>query len=456
MDLLIAGRHLGDRYRLVAPLGAGGMAMVWRAFDDVLDREVAVKVPREDGPEEFTRRLRQEARTAAGLEHPAITSVYDYGEAELSPDGRLPFVVMELLGGESLAARLTRGPLPWTDAAAVCARLAEALAAAHEAGVVHRDVKPGNVFLTPTGVKVLDFGIAFTAAAPGDGTLLGTPGYLAPELRTGAEPTAAADVYALGLTLVEAVTGRPEPPDMDALAGAGVPEDAAAGILRCLDERPDARPPADEVAAMLGAPPPPVREREPFTDGSDSDAEADTDRRTKVLDRPAPAPAVPESGRPHRRRLLIAGSVIAGITAAAAVIAVLVPSGPPPRSEGRPVPTSPQSPPAMVRCAVAYSVTGQWPGGFQAQVRVTNLGGPVDGWRLAWSFPDGQRITQLWNGGQAQDGAAVTVTAADWNRTIAPRGTVEFGFLGRRTGSGTGGDRAPDRFTLNGQDCRAG
>ncbi|XVQ08305.1 protein kinase domain-containing protein [Spirillospora sp. CA-255316] len=454
MEVLIAGHRLGGRYRLVEPLGHGGMAVVWRAVDTVLDREVAVKVPRTDGPEEFTRRLRREARTAAGLEHPAITSVYDFGEAELPSGGRLPFVVMELLGGASLADRLAGGPLPWAEAAAVGARLAEALAVAHAAGVVHRDVKPANVFLTPTGVKVLDFGIAFTAAAHGDDALLGTPAYLAPELRTGAEPTAAADVYALGVTLVETITGRPEPPGAEVLAAAGVPERAATGIRRCLDERPEVRPGAREVASMLGAtvPPLPGTAASGVPGGSESpEGEAATDRRTKVIDEPVLVPAaVPERRGPGLRPFAVAAAIAAGITGLAVLAAVLAPSGPPPRTA--PPPPSTRSAEAPGRCSVAYSVTAEWPGGFQAQVRVTNLGEPVDGWRLAWSFPDDQRITQMWNGTQAQDGSEVTVTAAQWNRAIPSRGTVEFGFLGRFGG----GNGVPGRFTLNGESCQTG
>ncbi|WP_308209854.1 protein kinase domain-containing protein [Actinomadura madurae] len=141
-------------------------------------------------PAEFTRRLRQEAQAAAALTHPNITGVYDYGEHDAGPvgwQGHIPYVVMELLDGETLATRLSRGPLPWREAAGTCARVADALAAAHAAGIVHRDIKPANVFLTPVGVKVLDFGIAFTGSP--DGQIMGTPAYVAPELLTGTAPT---------------------------------------------------------------------------------------------------------------------------------------------------------------------------------------------------------------------------------------------------------------------------
>ncbi|MGH3241188.1 MAG: serine/threonine-protein kinase, partial [Spirillospora sp.] len=242
-EIVAPGDRLGERYRLDRPLGAGGMATVWRAVDLVLDRPVAVKVPRVGWPEEFTRRLRQEAKAAAGLTHPSITGVYDYGE-----QGHVPYVVMELLDGESLAARLSRGTLPWREAAGICARVADALAAAHAAGIVHRDIKPANIFLTPVGVKVLDFGIAFTGPSASGGPVLGTPAYVAPELLSGSAPTPAADLFSLGVVLQESVTGLPV--STSALP-ADVPDDVAALCRRCLDEAPASRPGAAETARVL-------------------------------------------------------------------------------------------------------------------------------------------------------------------------------------------------------------
>ncbi|KAB2353026.1 serine/threonine-protein kinase, partial [Actinomadura montaniterrae] len=254
-EIVAPGDRLGERYLLEAPLGAGGMATVWRATDQVLDRAVAVKVPADGWPEELGRRLRQEAKAAAGLAHPSITGVYDYGEDDITPRTgrfaqrrRVPYVVMELLDGETLAARLARGPMPWREAAGVCARIADALAAAHAAGVVHRDIKPANVFLTPVGVKVLDFGIAFTGTS--GGPVLGTPAYVAPELLTGAEPGPSADVFSLGVVLNQALTGEAPAPDVGALPD-GVPAEVAELCRRCLDEDPGARPAAPEAARIL-------------------------------------------------------------------------------------------------------------------------------------------------------------------------------------------------------------
>ena len=205
----VEGRRLGGRYRMEALLATGGMGEVWAARDLLLDRAVAVKVlgGALAGDGRAAERLRREARAAARLEHHSIARVLDLGEQ----DGR-PYLVMELLEGESLAARIDRaGAMAPREASRVVAAVADALEAAHRAGVVHRDVKPGNVFLTSDGeVKVLDFGIASAAgeAALTTGEMLGTPAYLAPERVLGHPATAAADIYALGVVLYELVAGR--------------------------------------------------------------------------------------------------------------------------------------------------------------------------------------------------------------------------------------------------------
>ncbi|MGW0213798.1 serine/threonine-protein kinase [Micromonospora chokoriensis] len=261
-DQLLAGR-----YRLLERLGSGGMSEVHRAYDEVLERDVAVKVlvASDAGARQ---RIQGEARAAARLSHPHVTSVYDYGES--SVDGvQVPFVVMELLGGHTLEQRLAAGPLPPRAGLRVCAEVASALADAHALGLVHRDIKPGNVMLTPKGAKVLDFGIA---AAAGDseidfeGRLLGTPAYLAPERLEAGEVLPACDVYALGLLLHRVLTGRlpwpteaqsgmlrahthvePAPlPPID-----GVPSEVHRLYRWCLARDPADRPPAVEAARIL-------------------------------------------------------------------------------------------------------------------------------------------------------------------------------------------------------------
>lgn len=265
------GRLLARRYRLIDQIGAGGMSVIWRARDEVLDRFVALKVlaPSLAADARFRDMVREEARAAAQLVHPHVTSVHDYGET-VDPDGSITsFVVMELLTGEELELRLTEGPLPWTEAVQVGAQVADALAAAHRLGIVHRDITPSNVMMTPMGVKVLDFGIATRIGAPDedeDGGTFGTPAYVAPERLDGAPAQPATDVYSLGVLLHEALTGRvPYPADTweqlsAALAGgpaptlADVPElptEVARICLRSLARDPADRPTARQIATVL-------------------------------------------------------------------------------------------------------------------------------------------------------------------------------------------------------------
>ena len=204
------GDVLGGRYRLVELLGQGGMATIYRATDSELRRDVAVKVLHtEYGHDpDFVARFRQEAHAAASLSHPGIVGVYDFGTDEAGP-----YLVMELVDGEDLAALIRRnGPLPPRQAARLVAEVARALDAAHERGIVHRDVKPGNIMLTANGrVKVTDFGIARAwadARLTLPGTTLGSVHYFSPEQALGEPTTAASDIYSLGIVLFELLTGR--------------------------------------------------------------------------------------------------------------------------------------------------------------------------------------------------------------------------------------------------------
>jgi hypothetical protein len=208
---------LADRYELGPVLGQGGMARVHRGYDRHLRRSVAVKVlaPPYDRDRTFVERFRGEARSAAGLSHPNVVSVFDSGSYHGTH-----FIVTELLDGETLGERLRRGPMPPGEAARVAVDVCHALEAAHARGLIHRDVKPGNVMLLPDGrVKVVDFGIARAAGSDtltGNGVILGSTAYLAPEQASGQPVDERADLYALGCVLYEMLAGsapfRADPP----------------------------------------------------------------------------------------------------------------------------------------------------------------------------------------------------------------------------------------------------
>jgi hypothetical protein len=209
-------RLLGGRYELVALLATGGQGQVWRARDTVLSRPVAVKLLRSEntGDPTFLARFRAEAQHAALVAHRHIAALYDYGELEDAGSGeRLAFLVMELVDGESLADLLARdGRLDPPRTLALLRQAADALAAAHAAGLVHRDVKPGNVLVAADGsVKLTDFGIAVSATSvplTQTGQVVGTAHYLSPEQASGNRAGPASDVYALGLVGYECLTGR--------------------------------------------------------------------------------------------------------------------------------------------------------------------------------------------------------------------------------------------------------
>jgi serine/threonine-protein kinase len=359
MSSFTPGLRLHDRFILTERIGLGGMSEVWRATDAVLGRTVAVKVlssPLVTDPVLRAATWR-EARAAARLTHPNVTQVYDYGEATLPGGAVVPYLVMELVEGQSLAERLAGGPLPWPEAATIGAHVAAALAAAHRLGVVHRDVKPGNVMLTPTGAKVLDFGIAALAGAGTDtdaGWLVGTPAYAAPErLRPGpAQP--ASDVYALGVLFYEMVTGRRPIAaaswvDAEAAHRSGVPippldvPDLPRRVNRLaqasLSTDPDDRPSAEEVAVALAAAtgqPDPTETLPPVTATAQS-APAGYAVGSAALPHPPTmierTPAYPEPTEPAgRSRLMLVG--VLGAVAALVLGAVLVanalrPSGTP-------------------------------------------------------------------------------------------------------------------------------
>ncbi|SCF11210.1 serine/threonine-protein kinase [Micromonospora mirobrigensis] len=342
---LQAGSLLARRYRLIDQVGAGGMSVIWRARDEVLDRVVALKVlaPSLAADARFRDMVREEARSAAQLVHPHVTSVHDYGEA-LAPDGSITsFVVMELLAGEALERRLAEGPLPWPAAVELAAQVAEALAAAHRLGIVHRDITPGNVMLTSVGAKVLDFGIATQVGAPDDdedGGTFGTPAYVAPERLDGVPAQPATDVYSLGVLLYQTLTGRlPYPADTwEQLATAlergapappvvpGLPPAVAQVCARCLARDPHDRPTARQVAAAL-------RDQLLPADPQAATMLAPT-VTLPLVPRPAGEPAAgPAPGRRWERPALVTAAALA------VVVALAVPALRPDRSPPLVAPT---------------------------------------------------------------------------------------------------------------------
>ena len=252
-----AGQIYGDRYRLVDRIAIGGMGEVWRAHDEVILRDVAIKIlkPEFMGDPGFLERFRVEARHAARVDHEGIADVYDYGEGSGSA-----YLVMELVSGDSLARIIEkRIRLSSVEVLSIVEQTAKALHAAHEDGLVHRDVKPGNLLITPSGkVKITDFGIARVAdqvALTATGQVMGTVQYLAPEQATGKPATPSTDIYSLGIVAYEALTGkRPftgesqmviamaqindKPPAM----GDDIDKRVQDLVLSCLAKKPSQRP----------------------------------------------------------------------------------------------------------------------------------------------------------------------------------------------------------------------
>jgi serine/threonine-protein kinase len=252
-----SARLLATRYRLLERIDEGGAGEVWRARDEKLDRDVAIKLLGPDADDAFRARFADEARRAAAVVHPNVVTVFDEGR-----DGADAFMVMELVPGKTLREIIAeRGPLPPHEVSRLIGQVADALDAAHAAGVIHCDVKPANVIVDPKGVaKLTDFGIARAARDRDEQELLGTARYIAPERVEGGPVTARTDVYGLGLVAYELLTGRPVfdgatseelvrerlvgPPPSLRLARVGIDDRLDPIVARALATAPDRRYPS--------------------------------------------------------------------------------------------------------------------------------------------------------------------------------------------------------------------
>jgi hypothetical protein len=340
--------RIGDRYRLEERIGAGAMGAVWRATDELLNRTVAVKellaaaVPARGGAlEESRQRILREGRIGARLQHPHVISMFDVVVHDDSP-----WLVMEYLPSQSLAQKLTaEGALPPLEVADIGRQVADGLAAAHKAGVVHRDIKPGNVLLGDDGrVKLTDFGVSRAVddvQLTRTGLIAGTPAFLAPEVARGQDPTAKSDVFALGATMYAAVEGHP-PFGLDDNAYAllhkvatGVIEPPTqAGpltdvMLRLLSADPDERPTAagarDLLAKVAAGAPTPTATTVLAAGGDTVKATTRNARTRKPTPRPAPAPPV-EAPPTERRRppvwlIALVVAVVVGALVSAGLLA---------------------------------------------------------------------------------------------------------------------------------------
>jgi serine/threonine protein kinase/tetratricopeptide (TPR) repeat protein len=264
----LIGRTLGH-YRIVEQIGAGGMGVVYRAHDERLDRDVAIKVLPEEVAQDPNRlaRFEREAKAVAKLDHPNILAIHDFGI-----EGGLTYAVTELLNGQNLRQAIPASGMPWQKVVEIGAAIADGLAAAHGRGIVHRDLKPENVFITSDGrVKVLDFGLArvkepveedaetatLTPAGTVPGSVLGTMGYMSPEQLRGEPTDARSDIFALGCVLYEMLSGKAafvrksaaetsaailgEEPERVSSTGIALPAEVERSVHRCLEKSPDAR-----------------------------------------------------------------------------------------------------------------------------------------------------------------------------------------------------------------------
>lgn len=325
----------GGRYKLISRIAIGGMGEVWLAEDEVILRQVAIKILKQEymGDPSFIERFRIEAKHAAMVNHEGIANVYDYGE-----DSGWAFLVMEYVPGDSLARILERDKvLPETKVMDIVAQTARALYAAHEAGLVHRDVKPGNLLITPEGqVKITDFGIARVADQVGltaTGQVMGTVQYLSPEQATGKPATPSTDIYSLGIVAYECLAGkRPftgdsqmiiamaQINDMPPALPAELDERVRKLVMSCLSKKANGRPDNALVLAQRAEALLPTAPRSQAATELIQQIKQVTDRTTEIatLTDTAPQPTQPIVWP------WVAVIVVLGVTALSVVVAIII------------------------------------------------------------------------------------------------------------------------------------
>lgn len=444
------GTTLEDRYLLTGPIGSGGTATVWRARDERLGRMVAVKLldPRLLGDELSVQRLQDEAHALARLRHRHIAEVYDCGAVRQGRRVTAAYLVMELLDGESVSQVLARqATLPWPQAVTVAAQTAEALAAAHARGIVHRDITSANVLLAADGVKLIDFGICAPTGSDErdpDGNLIGTPAYFAPERVDGQPVQPSADVFAVGVLLYRMLTGflpwqadtpiglltaprlRPPRPLPEI---PGLPDAVAEAVMACLHHDPAARPTAAQLTALLtaeaeGAAPQPLPA-----------AVAAPSTLTHLL--PWHPPVAPPA---RRRRTLVAATLIAvALAAAGALWAATADDGSGPATAG------PTTAATGLGCAAVFRLRSDAGSRFAATITIVNSSSVVrDPARTSFDLPGTQRVDA--GNGWKLTGGTITATG---RRTLASGAMLDLPVAGTHRG-----DRPlPTAVRLDGQPC---
>ncbi len=423
---------LAGRYRLGERIATGGLGEVWRALDVLLERPVAVKLLRAEHMADplAVARFRAEARYAGNLSHDGIAQIYDYGEAD---PPHPPFLVMELVDGQTLAELLAAGPLDPQRALDVIAQTAAGLGAAHLAGVVHCDIKPGNLLLTRAGkVKIADFGIAQVAGARPDvrpSVLLGTPAYLAPELLAGGPATPASDLYALGIVAYECLTGLPPfvgtPAEIASAhreqpvpsLPAPVPAQAAALVAELTARHERGRPgSATEVARRAGD----LRDRVSGPTTATQHNWLHGGSATTLTDVPLPLTAVPTrlpGWRVSGRSALLGGLATVTVAVLGLVLAIAWSSASPGSQVSPPVRAAASHPVAAVRSVTVSTnqLAGQPVGSVRRSLQELGLGV-----RVLWVRTDLEptgTVLSAQPSGSVRVGSVVTVIAA-----LRPRG----------------------------------